>query len=190
MSSIDSGASAIALKEWAAVCHAIATGKQRILFRKGGIHEGPEGFQPEHEAFWLYPTGFHQSVEGVRPGFAEEIRQVLDSPPPAHSIPIQHRCRVLATHWIEDRSLLERLVPYHILSEESVLKRFDYRQPGVYVLVVEVRSLAEPVMVPHRPDYDGCHSWVQLEESVSLDALSPRQAESDCLMQDITKLLA
>jgi hypothetical protein len=190
MSSIGSNESSIALKEWAAVCNAVASGKQQILFRKGGIHEGPEGFQPEHQEFWLFPTGFHQSIDGGRPEFADEIRHVLNQHPPAHHIPIQNYCRVLATHWIEDRVLLSRLTPFHILSEESISRRFDYRNPGIYVLVVDVRSLPEPVILPHRAEYDGCHSWVTLESSVSLEELPPRCGELGSVVREISDLLA
>jgi hypothetical protein len=49
-----------AFKEWAAVCTALAAGKQSLIVRKGGIHEGRDGFRVEHGEFWLYPTQFHQ----------------------------------------------------------------------------------------------------------------------------------
>ena len=29
----------VALKEWATVCHALETGRQTVLLRKGGIYE-------------------------------------------------------------------------------------------------------------------------------------------------------
>jgi len=55
-------ANAIALKEWAAVCAALESGRQTILLRKGGIDEGPRGFRIEYPEFWLYPTQFHQDA--------------------------------------------------------------------------------------------------------------------------------
>ena len=57
---------AIAFKEWAGVCDALADGRQCVILRKGGIAEGPRGFTPEHEAFWLYPTSVHQGEQGLR----------------------------------------------------------------------------------------------------------------------------
>ncbi len=40
----------IAMKEWAAVCLALAEGRQSLLLRKGGIAEGSGGFRMEHAA--------------------------------------------------------------------------------------------------------------------------------------------
>src|SRR5262245_56106998 len=57
----------IAFKEWAAVCEALAAGRQTIILRKGGIHEGREGFRVEHDRFWLYPTRFHQAADALTP---------------------------------------------------------------------------------------------------------------------------
>ena len=69
---------AIALKEWAAVCEALAAGRQTILLRKGGIAEGPGGFRPEHSEFWLLPTWFHAAARGTqarRPAFFRVVRR-------------------------------------------------------------------------------------------------------------------
>ena len=47
----------IAFKEWAVVCAALASGQQSLILRKGGIHEGRDGFRVAHREFWLFPTG-------------------------------------------------------------------------------------------------------------------------------------
>ncbi|MBX3440236.1 MAG: DUF1802 family protein, partial [Planctomycetaceae bacterium] len=52
-----------ALKEWAAVCQALATGRQSILLRAGGIADGGDGFPVPHDEFWLLATRFHQSPD-------------------------------------------------------------------------------------------------------------------------------
>ena len=59
---------AIGFKEWQVVCDALATGRQSILLRKGGIHEGREGFSFAHDSFFLFPTRFHAQGEHVREG--------------------------------------------------------------------------------------------------------------------------
>ena len=51
-------ANQFAFKEWAVVCAALATGQQSLILRKGGIHEGRDGFRVEHREFWLFPTVF------------------------------------------------------------------------------------------------------------------------------------
>ena len=55
----------MAFKEWGVVVDALGSGEQIVVLRKGGIAEGREGFQVEHEKFWLFPTRFHQQAEGV-----------------------------------------------------------------------------------------------------------------------------
>ncbi len=60
--------SPIAFKEWQVVCDALASGRQTILLRKGGIHEGREGFSFAHESFFVFPTRFHAQGDQVREG--------------------------------------------------------------------------------------------------------------------------
>ena len=67
----------MAFKEWAAICAALGDGRQSLIVRKGGIHEGREGFRVAHDEFWLFPTGFHQQRDEIIP---EACRtQSLDS---------------------------------------------------------------------------------------------------------------
>jgi len=161
----------IALKEWGVVCEALAAGTQTLLFRKGGIHEGPQGFQPEHSDFWLYPTGFHQTADGVREEFRPFARKILSSPPPAECVLIRHFCQVTGVRWCSDLTQIQELRAWHILTDEAVSTRFFYRRPGLFVLGVKVFSLKETVRIPHLAAYDGCQSWVQLQGAVSLQGL-------------------
>src|SRR5687768_2857709 len=62
-----------AFKDWAAVCRAVAAGRQTVLFRKGGIHERRGRFAVEHDEFWLFPTRFHQAEDEL----SEEGRAFL-----------------------------------------------------------------------------------------------------------------
>ena len=57
-----------AFKEWAVVCAALASGRQSVILRKGGIHEGRDGFRVDHREFWLFPTRFHQEPGEVVEG--------------------------------------------------------------------------------------------------------------------------
>ena len=45
----------LALKEWAAVVHALLDGRQTVLLRKGGIHE--KRFALLGSRFVVFPTG-------------------------------------------------------------------------------------------------------------------------------------
>ena len=62
-----------AFKEWAAICRALAAGRQDVILRKGGIVEDGGKFRPEHAAFLLFPTFVHQAPESLVP----EARHLL-----------------------------------------------------------------------------------------------------------------
>src|SRR5678816_2080501 len=57
----------VALKEWATVCDALASGRQMVLLRKGGIHELAGEFEIEHRQFLLFPTYLHQNLQMLKP---------------------------------------------------------------------------------------------------------------------------
>src|SRR5260370_26406400 len=52
-----------AFKEWAMVCDSIARGETSLIFRKGGIAEGRDGFQFKHQNFFLFPTYFPGQIK-------------------------------------------------------------------------------------------------------------------------------
>lgn len=160
----------LALKEWAVVCEALAAGAQQIIFRKGGIHEGPDGFVPEHPAFWLFPTGFHQSLDGLRPEFHELAKTWALAPPAGEVIALQHYCTVQSVRWVEREADLFEFRHQHVLTDELLHERFVYRRPGIFLMAVSTASLPAPVRIPSTSRYDGCKSWVQLEDMLCLPA--------------------
>ena len=155
----------IALKEWSVVCEAIAQGRQQVLFRKGGIHEGPDGFTPEHQEFWLFPTGFHQSLDRIRPEFRDGLASRMEIPD--GQLPLQHFCRTTEVKWVDGLDELKSLRKQHVLTDDAIQERFQYRRSGVFVLFIECQSLPAPVFIPNEPRYDGCRSWVRLSSELS-----------------------
>ena len=125
--------SSVALKEWAVVCEAIRRGRQRLLFRTGGISEENGQFEMKHPCFWLFPTRFHQATDLVCDAFARE----LSSPEKitsANQIPIDLFCKVQSVHFVDNFQKLLRLRDWHVLTEEVLQQRFEYRSPGLYVI--------------------------------------------------------
>ncbi len=197
----DEMSSGWAYKEWASVCAALMAGTQQILVRKGGIHEAGDEFQPEHAAFWLMPTHFHQQPDELTaagqaflpaaqlPAAQLPLAQLpaaqllaADSVYPGSSPRLALSVHVSLTAWwrVEQAEKLASLSAYHILSPQTLRKRFDYRQPGLYVLLPEVRVEAQPHVIEDRPHYAGCKTWVELDRelTVSSDAqlvTAPRQ---------------
>jgi hypothetical protein len=155
-----------ALKEWAVICKALAEGRQALLLRKGGIAEGSGEFQLEHRRFWLFPTYTHQQRTGVQPVALPLLEQVEAERPPAGVLRLSHFAEVTGVYVIKDAWLPHMLAHLHLWSEETVRQRFAYRRPGLNVLTVRVFRAAEVFELPDRPEYQGCHSWVELEKEL------------------------
>lgn len=150
----------IGFKEWTLICDALGSGAQSIIIRKGGIHEGREGFRFQHEEFFLFPTLFHEQVAKLKlPG---------ETALPAREdelIAVRQFCRVEWTQLVTDRAVVEKLAPFHLWRDEEIEKRFVYDEPaGVNVAVLRVFNLAKPWIFPDSPRYGGCRSWVNLPD--------------------------
>ena len=130
----------IAFKEWSGVCDALIQGRQTVILRKGGISEGagPGQFAPEHTEFWLYPTWTHQSQQGLRSLGEQTAKPLATAPNPDGSIPIRGFVRLGLVGYVKSEDALPALRPFHCLEDETILKRFHYRKPGLWVLAARV----------------------------------------------------
>ena len=160
----------IALKEWATVCHALESGRQLILLRKGGIYESAGEFELENREFLLFPTYLHQNLKMLKPeahaGFephGEEPSQIRLSAAGVVTDIIQ----------LQSRRQMDALDGEHVWAPPLIDMRFNYKPENpLYLLVVRAYRLHEPVTVQNTPAYAGCKSWVPLEQTVALgDAL-------------------
>jgi len=155
----------ISFKEWQIVCDALASGRQSILLRKGGIHEGRAGFSFAHESFFLFPTRFHAIGDHVREGHVE----VAPEWQPGDIIRITHHAEAEWAVTLTDWEKVRALEPFHIYSEKTVRDRFDWEGKGmasgsIHMALVRVRELAQPWEFSYEPKYGGCRSWVKLPE--------------------------
>jgi hypothetical protein len=163
----------IAFKEWASVCDALLAGRQTIILRKGGISEGtaPGAFAPEHSEFWLYPTWVHQAEQGVR---ADTVSRATTPPSSAdETVPIRGLVRVAFMDYVEDEEVLPTLAEHHILTAETVSKRFHYRKPGLWVLGARVWRREASHFIAVLPEHAGCKTWVEMAEPLSTSGLEP-----------------
>lgn len=158
-----------AFKEWAVIVHALATGQQSLILRKGGIAEEGGVFRPEHERFWLYPTYVHQQRAGVQPAMAAWFT-CMPPRPPQGTLRLTHYVTVPRVYYTTDLAILEALAPWHQWSLSTVTQRFHYRTPGLYVLPVRVFALPTPLDVPDLPEYEGCKTWVDLGQEYPANA--------------------
>ncbi|HEY4259393.1 MAG TPA: DUF1802 family protein [Schlesneria sp.] len=162
-----------AFKEWAAVCHALGSGQQSVILRKGGIHEGRDGFRVDHAEFWLYPTEFHQEPEVLAEQGRSYLEQARMQQPPKGSIAIQLYVSIEEVIEIRDEALLPRLAGLHVWSASTIQARFHYRNPSLFALMVRVYSLPHPVLLTESPHFAGCRSWVDLETALATDGFIP-----------------
>lgn len=151
----------MALKEWSAVVAALLAGRQRILLRKGGIHE--KRFDTHAEEFLLFPTSVHSHAERVRPEHRDLLAPAaVDST--AEQVLVRAAAKVVAALPVERPDALEEIADLHIWTADSVrADRLDFRpKHRLTALVVQVFPLSTPVRLPRSPDYAGCASWVRL----------------------------
>jgi hypothetical protein len=164
---------AVAFKEWAGVCDALIEGRQSVILRKGGISEGagPGVFVPEHSEFWLYPTWVHQAEQGLR-STAGTI-PVAHRQDPGGLVPILALVRVALVGYVANEQTLAALEDFHVLTAETMIKRFHYRQPAIWVLGVRVWRHDTGYAIAATPEHAGCKTWVILDEPLSTMAVSP-----------------
>jgi hypothetical protein len=159
---------ALALKEWAAVAHALLEGRQTVLLRKGGIHEKAFAVPDEQRAggFVLFPTVAHSHAERVRPEHADLLeRGAIDVGDGWFTV----RCGVVILDAIPvaQPERLPEVADLHIWTDRSVREdrvAFRPRHP-LHALVVRAIELPEPVRLPRLDAYAGCTSWVDLPVS-------------------------
>lgn len=161
-----------ALKEWAVADEALATGRLSLLVRKGGIYERTGDFRVEHREFWIFPSGWHQNPEDL----AAELHPLLDAigPQPRGEIHFRTYCVVDGVYRIESPDALDRIQGLHPLSAPAAHYRFNYRdKPFVHAMLVRAWHLPTPLRLPDVHRYEGCVSWVELDEALPTAALMP-----------------
>jgi len=163
----------IAFKEWAVICKALAEGRQALILRKGGIAEENGIFKPEHGRFWLYPTYAHQQQNGIKSNALPLLQSVEADRPLPGIVRLQHFAEVSGAFFVrhlEDALSLDHL---HCWSEETVRKRFAYREPGLFVLPVRIYRIPTSIEVKETPQYEGCKTWVELDSELPDEGATP-----------------
>jgi hypothetical protein len=161
----------IAFKEWAAIDAALGDGAQTVIVRKGGIHEGREGFRVAHGEFWIFPTYVHEAAAGLEPDAAPLLARVEAERPQTGLLRLSHYAVVNDVYELRDEALLPRPAGEHAWSAKTIEERFHYRQPGLFVLVVRVYAARTPQVIPNSPHFAGCRSWVELPVELSTTGL-------------------
>jgi hypothetical protein len=162
-----------AFKEWAVICEALAQGKQALILRKGGIAENEGEFGVEHTRFWLYPTFSHQQRDGIQEDERPLLQQAEANCPPTGKVRLHLWAEVTGIYQLRDELAALLLSHLHCWSEATVRQRFNYRSPGLFLLVVRVHRLAQAHEIDELPAYEGCRSWVELAQPLSTEGSTP-----------------
>jgi|SRR5579883_853045 len=167
----------VAFKEWAAVCGALADGRQALIIRKGGIAEVGGVFKPEYDRFWLYPTFLHQQHGGVKPAAEPYLAAATANRPPDGVLRFSHFAEVAGVYFVRSLDAALSLNDLHVWSADTIRQRFHYRSPGLYVLPVRIfRGPSHEV--PEHPAYAGCKTWVELDRALSTEGSTPLLPEA------------
>ncbi|HEV3235356.1 MAG TPA: DUF1802 family protein [Gemmataceae bacterium] len=162
-----------AFKEWAVICQALASGRQAVIIRKGGISEKDGTFQVDHQRFWLYPTYAHQQREGIKPEAEPHLEEVLAKRPLQGKVRLSHFAEVGAVYLVTDHYDAAKLAALHLWSDATVGARFHNRQPGLVVIAVRLFQAKNAIEIVETPAMAGCKSWVELEKGLSTEGAKP-----------------
>ena len=176
-----------AFKEWAIICKVLALGKQALILRKGGIAENGGDFAIKHTRFWLFPTYAHQQRDGIQPEAGPLLAEALAEKPPSGIVRLSHFAEISGAYHVHALTPALLLAHLHLWSEDTVRKRFEYRAPGIYVLPVRVYRAREIHELPDNAHYQGCKSWVELDQALPTEGAIPVLSEND--MEDLHRQL-
>ena len=166
-----------ALKEWAVAVRALERGKTALVVRKGGIRE--KAFAVPQTRFLLLPGYEHQRPDLLKPGYRhlmDEIPNLSDDGPLRFSSFVE----VEGAYEVSEAEDLSSLDPHHMWTSEYAESRFKWRpKKPLTVLVLRTYLLPEAVELPYREEYGGCKSWIELEESVSVEGARPALSDEE-----------
>lgn len=177
-----------ALKEWAVLVDAMARGDIIAMIRKGGIREQRAGFSVRHDRFLFYPTFFHEKANELAPRFIAQLDAAHARRPEPGTVRIEYAADVIGVWPVTELDALRAIENDHGLAWSAVESRFHYKnKPGVQVVVVRVLKLAAPVVIPEVRRYQGCVSWVELDEGVDISNAEPVLDDASLMMR-VTRL--
>jgi hypothetical protein len=149
-----------AFKEWAIVCASIERGETSLIFRKGGIAEGRNGFEFKHRRFFLFPTFFHEQIERTRLGRDSDLAPRTDN------VTLSAFVDVEFAPLVRDLSLVQSLEAFHVLQPSVLEERFHYDdEDGLYVAFLRAFRVSPVWELPFRPAFAGCRSWITLPDA-------------------------
>lgn len=158
---------AVALKEWAVTCDALARGEQIVLLRgerletRGG---GPGSLPREH--FWLYPTREDQEPGAVADPYRDRIRALDALGREDGRVRLQYAASAEHVGRIADRDRLMALDSHHTLNRTAVERRLRGAGPGgLLFMVLRVYRREDAVVVEEDDELRAARGWIRLGDA-------------------------
>jgi hypothetical protein len=152
-----------AFKEWAVSCEALGQGQQVMLFRKGGIKERGHIFKVEHPHFFLYPTYEHQGTDGVKAEYQPLLASSMAAKPELGEVQVKYWAQVDEAWGLTSSEPAYKQAANHIYSEQAVKDRWEWQSAKpLWMLLLRVYRLKQPLTLEVLEDYTGCRSWIDL----------------------------
>ena len=153
-----------ALKEWAAIVHALLEGEQIIDIRKGGLREDGRHFGVDTRRCWLSPTAEHQKPELLKPAYAHWV-DLADASPVGQPVTLRGWADIVDVATITEPEHLDALDSKIIWARDYVETRFTWKpRDPLWVLVLRVHRLDDPLTVAWKDEYGGCTSWIGYDD--------------------------
>ena len=166
-----------ALKEWAVAVKALERGETALVVRKGGIRE--KAFAVPKAQFLLLPGYEHQKAELLK----SEHRHLMDGIPDLTDdgpLRFSSSAEVAGAYEISEPEELVAIDPHHMWTSEYAESRFRWRpKKPLTVLVLRTYLLPEVAELPYMDEYGGCKSWIELQETVSVEGARPALSDQD-----------
>ncbi|MFC5529362.1 DUF1802 family protein [Cohnella yongneupensis] len=164
----------LALREWAVAVEALASGRQVIVLRKGGIAEETKEFKVESPRFYLFPSYEHQKPhlmkEEARATVLLTQEEALANP---DTVRIAYYAEVVHDLEVTDEETLQRLDALHVWTHDYAAERLKWkRTKPLHVLVLRVYAVDNPLLLPLDESFGGCKSWLQIPP-ISPSAMHP-----------------
>lgn len=171
-----------ALKEWAIVCDLLAQGRMALVLRKGGVHEeaGPGRFRLEHDRFVLFPAWEHENLDWIKPAYRIRDEPIEGEP---DEVSLQAYAEVARIWEVPSRAAFDTLDDLHPWTAGQIDMRFGYKPDRpLYLLALRVFKLPGAKVIPNRPAFAGCRSWVPLPPEDAADPAGATPAMDDNAM--------
>ena len=162
-----------AFKEWAVSCEALGLGEQVMIFRKGGIKEKGRAFTMDHPSFFLYPTFEHQDRDSIKPQWHPLLDRALAAKPELGAVQVKYWARVDEAWALDSMAPVFGQADNHIYSDQSVKDRWEWQSgKPLWLLLLRVYRLKQPLDLEVLEDYTGCKSWIDLSLPSSAEGLA------------------